>query len=169
MQTSTGQLPSHLAEQLGGPIALPSPFLPAAIQDLIQKARVQRAAAADLEAALQRSKTTDRDSAAGIEAATALHSLQAAITNLHDCLVHGAAKLQAVDERVGQMKERYLNREREAGHYVDPFAMADREEAASKDKGMKSKSEVKGMQSQMQAPGAFFFVFFFLLFYSIIA
>lgn len=118
-------LPGHIAE-LGGPVALPSAFLVETIDSLADRVRVQEAAAKELEAVLQPGGRRYTATAGGTDPASIMASLHAAVTNLHDCLMRSAARLQTLDDRVTAAKAATLAAAMQTGDVSDPFAEAER-------------------------------------------
>ncbi|KAL4432787.1 hypothetical protein ABPG77_008113 [Micractinium sp. CCAP 211/92] len=120
--------PSHTPD-LAGPPVLPSHFLREAIAGFLERLRQHRAAVAELEAALVGSGAAGYAPRRGSQAVDGLQALQGALTNVHDCLIHTAARLQALDDRVSAAREAYLARQRAAGNTRDPFAEEERRQA----------------------------------------
>ena len=120
-------VPSHVAN-LGGPVALPSPFLVETIDALHDRLRSHQAAAAELEAVLQQ-RARGAATAAGGDPTAVLASLHASVANLHDCLMRTAAQMQALDDKVQRAKAARVAALRHAGATADPFDEAERQEA----------------------------------------
>jgi hypothetical protein len=148
-RSTPGQpLPTHVVEQLGGPIALPSKFLLETVSSLHERLRAHQHAAGELEAALHRngygrSSSGNQSIPADSDAGAALSSLQSSIANLHDCLMRAAAKLQMLDDRLSRAKANKLAevRQQSGGAYVtDPF-----EEAERHDKSRQREAAAKGV------------------------
>jgi hypothetical protein len=141
-------LPSHVAEALGGPVALPSAFLGETVDRYGERLRAHQAAAADLEAALRQ----PGGGGGGGGPAAAAAALQASIANVHDCLLRAAARLQGVDDRVAAARAAHLARRRQAGDFSDPFEEAARAQAAAAAKvAARAQAEQQQQQQQQQA------------------
>lgn len=120
-------------EYMAVPVVLPSQFLRDAIAGFLEKLRQHKASAAELEAVLGRP-----DGGGGMTAAdpgASLQALQGALHNVHDALIHAAAKLQAVDDRVQAAKAAALARLRADGDSRNPFEEAEREVTARRELG----------------------------------
>jgi hypothetical protein len=94
---------SHSLEELGPPMALPYPFLLETIEIFESKLKAQMAAVNELEVTVK-NKGQSRHS----HPDTTLDALSTAISNLHDCLMRVAAKIQELDDRVTASKSRAL-------------------------------------------------------------
>jgi len=149
-RSAPGQpLPTHVVEQLGGPISLPSKFLLETVSSLHERLRAHQHAAGELEAALHRngygrSSSGNQFISADTDASAALSSLQSSIANLHDCLMRTAAKLQTLDDRLSRAKASKLAevRQQSGGTYTaDPF-----EEAERQDKSQQREDAAKGVR-----------------------
>lgn len=135
-------LPSHLVEQLGGPVALPSSFLVESVASLKERMRGLEAASTELEIALQHhhhhhvgaangSRSTMAESNTTL---SALGSLQSSISNVHDCLMRSAAALQVVDDRLTKAKAAKMAAMQARGDFRDPFAEAEKQERAHQER-----------------------------------
>jgi len=143
-------LPTHVLERLGGPVALPSPFLIDTVEAFRGRLKAHATAAADLEALLQQRRKNGHGAAAGADPAAALHALQSALQNLHDCLMRSAAHLQALDDKMAAATGAELARRRQAGDYSNPFEEAARLEASTARSAAK-KSAAQAAQQQTAA------------------
>ena len=149
-------LPSHIVEQLGGPVALPSSFLVETIGALHERLKSHEAAAAELEAALQRDgggRWTPGGFVHGFtnEVGSALASLQYSVANLHDCLMRSAAQLQMLDDRMAKIKVAKLVELRRKGDFSDPFDEAERQGKRQDMNGASGNgSSPVGMQQQQR-------------------
>lgn len=94
---------SHSLEELGPPMALPYPFLLETIETFESKLKAQMAAVNELEVTVK-NKGQSRHS----HPDTTLDALSTAISNLHDCLMRVAAKIQELDDKVTASKSRAL-------------------------------------------------------------
>ncbi|GAB4820454.1 hypothetical protein N2152v2_007500 [Parachlorella kessleri] len=130
LKSAQGQaLPSHLMDQLAGPVVLPSPFLRDAVAGFQHNLEQFKACAAELEQVLvQQQHDTGRVLGSSSNPVDMLQSLHTSLSNLHDLLLHTAAKLQAFDDRVGLAKEAHLATRRQVGDYSDPFSEAERQQ-----------------------------------------
>lgn len=124
--TSGQPMPTHIVEQLGGPVSLPSAFLVETIASMHERLRAHQEAAAELAAALQRDG--GRWVYPGSDAGSALSSLQSSVANLHDCVMRTAAQLQALDDRLGKAKAIQMAALQQSGNFSDPFAEAERQD-----------------------------------------
>lgn len=126
-------VPAHLAEQLGGTIALPSEFLSSTVEELQEKLKFQLCLVSDLQATLLKQRSGQNG---GLGAAidgdpkAIVASLHSAVANIHDCLIRIASKLQNLDEKMAAARTVKLTALQKAGYTRDPF-----EEAAKQDKG----------------------------------
>lgn len=138
-----------------GRAELPSPFLREAVASFEERLRQYKMAVADLEQAIgggggggmgfgkgggsgyyaSSSPSITAGGGGGGDGdgnpAAMLRSLEGAVANLHDCLLHTAARLQALEDKVAREREGYLNRARQDGDDSDPFAEAERQEKRS--------------------------------------
>jgi hypothetical protein len=147
-RSAPGQpLATHVIEQLGGPIALPSKFLSETVASLHERLRAHEHAAGELEAALHRSgygrsSSGNRYVSSDSDSGAALASLQFSIANLHDCLMRTAAKLQTLDDRLSKIKSQKVAELRQTnGYAADPF-----EEAERYDKSQQREDAAKGIR-----------------------
>ena len=97
----------------------------------------------------------------GVDAAGAL---QAALTNVHGALIHAAARLQALDDAVGDERDAALARRRAAGDDGDPFREAERAERSLQQQQGRAKGgggagppAAAGARSPAPAPGSAMF------------
>ncbi|PSC72685.1 Hydroxyproline-rich glyco family [Micractinium conductrix] len=114
---------------IAGPPVLPSSFLREAIAGFLDRLRQHQAAVAELEAVLVGGAGQHLRRAAGSQPADGLQALQGALTNVHDLLIHTAARLQALDDRVSAARDSHLARRRAAADFSDPFAEEERRQA----------------------------------------
>jgi nucleoporin p58/p45 len=140
-RSAPGQpLATHIVEQLGGPIALPSKFLSETVASLHERLRAHEHAASELEAALHRTgygrgSSGSRYMVSESDSGAALSSLQSSVANLHDCLMRTAAKLQTLDDRLSRVKAQKVAELRHSagGYAVDPFEEAERQDRQRED------------------------------------
>jgi len=137
-----------------GRAELPSPFLREAVASFEERLRQYKMALADLEQAIGGGgKGFGKGGGSGYYAASSpsitaaaagggggggdgnpaamLRSLEGAVANLHDCLLHTAARLQSLEDKVARERDEYLNKARQGGDDSDPFAEAERQEKRS--------------------------------------
>ena len=124
MTRANSRSASNHVEDLGPPMALPYPFLEETLKEFQGRLQAQMSAVYELEVTIKeksRSKTSTPD--------TSLAALQAAIANLHDCVMKVAAMIQEMDDKVGTLKGKvlkYINQRK--GLVQDPFRNAARDE-----------------------------------------
>lgn len=128
------------SQDLAGPPVLPSMFLREAISGFQDRLRQHQAAVAELEQVLLASGAGPmlRHGGGGSQPADGLQALQGALTNLHDYLIHTAARLQALDDRVAVVRDSYLARQRAVGNTSDPFAEEERRQQRKADRQPRS-------------------------------
>ncbi|EFN58397.1 hypothetical protein CHLNCDRAFT_56832 [Chlorella variabilis] len=119
------------SQDIAGPPVLPAQFLREAVAMFLDRLKQHQAAVAELEQVLLASGATGQmlrraSGGNGSHPADGLAALQAALTNVHDFLIHTAARLQALDDRVAAAREAFLARRRAAGDSSDPFAEEER-------------------------------------------
>lgn len=114
---------------MAGPPVLPSTFLREAIGGFLDRLRQHQAAVTELEAVLLGPGGAGHALRRGGHASDGLQALQGALTNVHDFLIHTAARLQALDDRVAGARDSHLARRRAGGDYSDPFAEEERRQA----------------------------------------
>lgn len=128
-RTAPGQpLPSHLIEQLGGPVDLPSPFLLETVASFRESIATQEKTAAELEANLQVTDKIDFGGGVPTDAAdpfALMSSLQASIANIYDCLMRAASRLQYLDDKIASLKTAKLVELQRSGSFHDPFLEAE--------------------------------------------
>ena len=135
-------LPTHsIVEQIGGPVALPSPFLIATVASMQERLKAHQEAAAELAAALNWIGP-------GSDAGNALSSLQSSVANLHDCLMRTAAQLQALDDRLSKAKATQLAALQQSGSFSDPFVEAERQ-----DRSHQMENLSRGVRQPTHSPG----------------
>lgn len=113
--TRTNSSSNHV-EDLGPPMSLPYPFLAETLEEFKGRLQAQLSAVYELEVTIKeknRNKTSTPD--------TSLAALQAAITNLHDCVMKVAALIQEMDDKVGVLKAKTLKEMNRKGFVHDPF------------------------------------------------
>ncbi|BDA40534.1 probable nucleoporin p58/p45 [Coccomyxa sp. Obi] len=151
-KASQGQvLPPSVREQLSGAVVLPSLFLRDTIPSFQEAVAQYTAIAADLERVLpQGSAAQARRAACGEDA---LQALPAALSNLHSLLIHVAARLDRLHERLADAKEAHLAQLAAEGDDRDPFAEAEeRERRRSQDAKRRHTAMPQAGQAATQAP-----------------
>jgi len=121
---------SHSLEELGPPMALPYPFLLETIENFESKLKAQMSAMNELEVTVKNKGQSRKDSRHS-HPETTLDALSTAISNLHDCLMRVAAKIQELDDKVTASKSRALQEMQQGrGTREDPFKDASEKEQA---------------------------------------
>lgn len=148
-QAMGGQIPAGVLDPLGRPGELPSSFLSEAVSSYAERLHQQKAAVSDLEQALDlvnKAYGTGGGSAKqGSDCMSASKSLEVAIANVYDCILHSAARIQALDDKVAEQRESYLIWARQQGDQQDPFEEAAAQEKLNKvGRGKQSRHVVKG-------------------------
>ncbi|PRW18350.1 nuclear pore complex NUP58 [Chlorella sorokiniana] len=141
------------SQDVAGPPVLPSTFLREAVAGFLDRLRAHQAAVAELEAVLVASGAAGAQRRGGGH--DGLQALQTALTNVHDLLIHTAAKLQVMDDRVGGVREAYLSRQRALGDGSDPFLEEARRQQKRADAQPRSPAaQAAALQAAQQQHGA---------------
>ncbi|KAL4853430.1 ABC transporter G family member 7 [Chlorella vulgaris] len=118
------------SQDLAGPPVLPSHFLRESIASFLDRLKQHQVAVTELEQVLLASggagSLVRHGNGDGRHPGDGLAALHAALTNVHDFLIHTAARLQLLDDRVSAARDAYLARRRAAGDTCDPFAEEER-------------------------------------------
>lgn len=125
-------IPPHIAEQLGGTVSLPSEFLSSTVEDLKEKLNAQLKIVTELQATLFKRQGDVNANASG-DPRIMVASLESAITNLHDCLIRIASKLQALDERIASVRAEKTSTLSRAGNIRNPFVDAEIQQRTDRD------------------------------------
>ncbi|CAI5967813.1 unnamed protein product [Closterium sp. NIES-65] len=116
---------------------LPSPFLIDTVARFEVKVTEYRHKLTELQAAIEPALADSRfgvgysRAASAASAAAAVEALPVIIKNLHDFFIHVAAQVERVHERVDAARNAFLAERRRRGDRSNPFAEADRIEAAA--------------------------------------
>ncbi|CAL8467152.1 g6688 [Coccomyxa elongata] len=150
-KASQGQvLPPSVREQLSGAVVLPSLFLRDTIPSFQEAVAQYTTIAADLERVLPQGSGAPARRAGGEDA---LQALPAALSNLHSLLIHVAARLDRLYERLADAKEAHLAQLAAEGDDRDPFAEAEeRERRRSQDAKRRHTAMPQPAQAATQAP-----------------
>ncbi|KAK9916411.1 hypothetical protein WJX75_002273 [Coccomyxa subellipsoidea] len=150
-KASQGQvLPPAVREQLSGAVVLPSLFLRDTIPSFQEGVAQYAAIAADLQRVLPAS-TAPTQQRPGAE--DALQALPGALANLHGLLMHVAARLDSLHERLADAKQAHLIQLAAEGDDRDPFAEAEeRERRRSQDVKRRLSAAPLPTQPAPQAP-----------------
>eukprot|EP00898_Chlorokybus_atmophyticus_P008510 jgi/Chlat1/8660/Chrsp87S08041 len=121
---------SQMADYLVGPPTFPSLFFREAVADLQETLTKYKKHVADLELALAPVDTPMQNGDSDDREYSVVQTLPTIFNNLHDYLIHVAAKVEELHSRVTSAKEAYLMALQRSGDHRNPFVEAERREQA---------------------------------------